>query len=334
MTKIRWGIVGAARVNERLIPAINQSELGELIAIGSRRRGAAKDCLLKHLPESEDKVSCFDGLDQVITHNNVDAIYIPLANEEHTEIALKAIREKKHVLIEKPMAIKSEEVKILIEEAAKNNVKIMEGFMYAFHPQFDRIMNTIKSNILGDISYAHSMFSFPIKPARFYRIDRSMENGGGALWDIGPYAIHTIRQCFKENPQRVKAIAKLNEHGADIATSGLIDFGNSKRATFDISFECTRRSEFEAFGALGRVKCPTVWQPDDKQAKIIINTESSGLTEEVVPAANHFVLEINHFNKVISSDIVPKLSNEDAFWNAKTLESIEESIKKDGWVNL
>ena len=334
MTKIRWGIVGAARVNERLIPAINQSELGELIAIGSRRRGAAKDCLLKHLPESEDKVSCFDGLDQVITHNNVDAIYIPLANEEHTEIALKAIREKKHVLIEKPMAIKSEEVKILIEEAAKNNVKIMEGFMYAFHPQFDRIMNTIKSNILGDISYAHSMFSFPIKPARFYRIDRSMENGGGALWDIGPYAIHTIRQCFKENPQRVKAIAKLNEHGADIATSGLIDFGNSKRATFDISFECTRRSEFEAFGALGRVKCPTVWQPDDKQAKIIINTESSGLTEEVVPAANHFVLEINHFNKVISSDIVPKLSNEDAFWNAKTLESIEQSIKKDGWIHL
>ena len=334
MTKIRWGIVGAARVNERLIPAINQSELGELIAIGSRRRGAAKDCLLRHLPESEDKVSCFDGLDQVITHNNVDVIYIPLANEEHTKIALKAIREKKHVLIEKPMAIKSEEVKILIEEAAKNNIKIMEGFMYAFHPQFDRIMNTIKSNILGDISYAHSMFSFPIKPARFYRIDRSMENGGGALWDIGPYAIHTIRQCFKENPQRVKAIAKLNEHGADIATSGLIDFGNSKRATFDISFECTRRSEFEAFGALGRVKCPTVWRPDDKQAKIIINTESSGLTEEVVPAANHFVLEINHFNKVISSDIVPKLSSEDAFWNAKILESIQQSIKEDSWVNL
>ena len=334
MTKIRWGIVGAARVNERLIPAINQSALGELIAIGSRRRGAAKDCLLKHLPESEDKVSCFDGLDQVITHNNVDAIYIPLANEEHTEIALKAIREKKHVLIEKPMAIKSEEVKILIEEAAKNNVKIMEGFMYAFHPQFDRIMNTIKSNILGDISYAHSMFSFPIKPARFYRIDRSMENGGGVLWDIGPYAIHTIRQCFKENPLRVKAIAKLNEHGADIATSGLIDFGNSKRATFDISFECTRRSEFEAFGALGRVKCPTVWQPEDKQAKIIINTESSGLTEEVVPAANHFAFEINHFNKVISSDIVPKLSSEDAFWNAKILESIQQSIKEDSWVNL
>ena len=334
MTKIRWGILGAARVNERLMPAIVNSALGELIAIGSRRPGASKECLLKHLPDYEDKVYCFDGFDQVINHKRVDAIYIPLANEEHTEVALKAIRAKKHVLIEKPMAIKSEEVETLIEEATKNNVKIMEGFMYAFHPQFDRIMSTIKSNILGDINYAHSMFSFPIQPARFYRINRSMENGGGALWDIGPYAIHTIRHCFKENPKRVKALAKLNEHGADISTSGLIDFGNDKRATFDISFECTRRSEFEAFGALGRVKCPIVWQPEDKQAKIIINTESSGLTEEVVPAANHFVLEINHFNKVVSSNIGLKLSNEDALWNSRTLKSIEQSIKADDWVNL
>ena len=334
MKKIRWGIVGAARVNERLMPAIVQSEFGELIAIGSRRSGAAKECLLKNLPEYEDKVLCFDGLDQVIQHDRIDVIYIPLANEEHTEIALKAIRAKKHVLIEKPMAIKSEEVKLLIKAALKNEVTIMEGFMYAFHPQFDRFKNILKSNILGEVNYAHSMFSFPIKPARFYRINRPMNNGGGALWDIGPYAIHTIRQCFRENPLRVKAIAKLNEHGADISTTGLIDFGDSKRATFDISFECTRRSEFEAFGPKGRIKCPAIWQPDNQQAKIIINTESSGLTEEVVPAANHFILEINHFNKVIRSGLSPKLSNDDAYWNAKTLESIEQSIQKDDWVSL
>jgi predicted dehydrogenase len=178
------------------------------------------------------------------------------------------------------------------------------------------------------------MFSFPIQPARFYRINRSMEKGGGALWDIGPYAIHTLRQCFKDNPVRVKAIAKLNEHSADISTTGLIDFGNNKRATFDISFECTRRSEFEAFGPQGRIKCPTVWQPEDKQAKIIINTESSGFTEEVVPAANQFILEINHFNKLIISNLTPKLCNEDALWNVKTLEGIQQSIQKNRWVNL
>ena len=65
-----------------------------------------------------------------------------------------------------------------------------------------------------------------------------------------------------------------------------------------------------------------------------MSTESSGLTEEAVPAANHFVLEVNHFNKVISSDMTPKLSNEDAIWNVKTLEGIQKSIQKDCWINI
>ena len=82
------------------------------------------------------------------------------------------------------------------------------------------------------------------------------------------------------------------------------------------------------------MKCPIVWQPENKQAKIIINTESSGLTEEVVPAANHFILEINHFNKVVSSDIPNKLSNKDALWNVKTLEAISKSIISDNWENI
>ena len=69
MKKIGWGILGAARVNERLMPAIVESGLGELIAIGSRRVGASKECLLKNLPDYEDKVSCFDGFDQVINHD-------------------------------------------------------------------------------------------------------------------------------------------------------------------------------------------------------------------------------------------------------------------------
>ena len=334
MAKVRWGILGAARVNERLLPAIANATNGELIAIGSRRPKAAKECLIKNTPELEDQVQCFDGLDSVINHERIDAVYIPMANEEHVEPALKCIRAKKHVLIEKPMALKVSDVEVLINEAKNHNVKIMEGFMYAFHPQFDRIKSMIQSNILGDINYAYSMFSFPIQPARFYRINRSMKHGGGALWDIGPYAIHTLRHCFKENPVRVYAQSKLNEHGADISTTGMIDFGDNKRATFDISFECTRRSEFEAFGPLGRVKCPLVWQPENIPAKIIYSTEKSGIQEEIVPTANHFELEIKHFNEVIQSNIEFKLSANDAIWNVKTLEGIQKSIKNNEWITL
>ena len=334
MKKIRWGILGAARVNEKLIPAITGSAQGELIAVGSRREHSAKESVLKFAPEQVENIECHKGFDSILNNREIDAIYIPLSNEEHTEVAIKAINNNKHVLIEKPMAIKSKEVELLVDSAKKNNVKIMEGFMYVFHPQFDRIQNIINSGILGGINYAHSMFSFPIQAARFYRINRSIANGGGALWDIGPYAIHTIRSCFKENPKRVYAQSKLNEHGADMSTTGMIDFGNDKKATFDISFECFRRSEFEVFGQSGRLKCPQVWQPDNLPAKIIYSTEKSGLTEEVVPAANHFDLEIKHFNNVILEHHNLKLDSEDAIWNSKTLEALQRSILTGEWITL
>ena len=334
MKKIRWGILGAARVNERLLPAIANSPFGDLFAIGSRRTNAANECLEKCQPNLKSKVETFNSLDEVIFHPDIDAIYIPLSNEEHTEPALKAINHKKHVLIEKPIALHSKEVKALQEAAEKNHVKVMEGFMYVFHPQFDRVKEIINSGLLGDVQYVHSMFSFPIQPARFYRINRSIENGGGALWDIGPYAIHTIRQCFEQNPLSIVAKSHLNEHGADLTTSGIIDFGNNRRAQFDISFECIRRSQFEIFGSKGKLMCHTVWQHENDEALLTLITDADGVKNEHIKKANHFTLEIDHFNQCIINNTAPKLSLNDALWNTKTLEAIQSSIKTKTWVHL
>ena len=334
MTKVNWGILGAARIVEKVLPIIANSINGELVAIGSRRKDAAESLINKVCPELINKVQAFIGFDSVINHPKINAIYIPLANEDHTPTALKAIRSKKHVLIEKPMAIKSSDVELLLSEAKKYDVKVMEGFMYAFHPQFERLLDIIKSNILGEINYAYSMFSFPIQPARHYRINRPIKLGGGALWDIGPYAIHALRQCFKETPMRVYAQSKLNKHGADLSTTGMIDFGQNKRATFDISFECTRRSEVEVFGPAGRAKIPTIWQPEDQKSKIVYATEKSGYHEEIIPMASHFEIEFKHFNESILKNTPPKLSSQDALWNVKTLEALQESIETKRWISL
>ena len=334
MKKVRWGILGAARVNERLLPAIANSPMGELVAIGSRRENAAAACIEKYQPTLKDKVQAFNSLDEVIHHPNIDAIYIPLANEEHTEPALKAIENKKHVLIEKPITLHANEVEAIQKAANQNHVKVMEGFMYVFHPQFDRIKEIINAGLLGEVQYVHSMFSFPIQPARFYRIDRSIENGGGALWDIGPYAIHTIRQSFKQNPLSVIAKSHFNEHGADLTTSGIIDFGLNRRAQFDISFECVRRSQFEIFGTKGKLMCHTVWQHENDEALLSLTTDLEGLKNEHIKKANHFELEINHFNQCIINDSPPKLSLDDALWNTRVLEAIQTSIKSNAWIKL
>ena len=211
----------------------------------------------------------------------------------------------------------------------------MEGFMYVFHPQFDFIQQMITAGKLGRIQYAHSMFSFPIQPARYYRINRSMKDGGGALWDIGPYAIHTLRQVMGGHIKQVNACAKMNTHQADMSASGILEFADQRRATFDISFECTRRSEFEIFGDKGRLKCHTVWQHEDDEAIISYELDGSALVVEKIAKGNHFDLEIDHFvDCILNNKESDKLSMDDAIHQAATMEAVYQSIQKGQWVSV
>ena len=334
MKTINWGILGAARVNQRLLPAIENNPHSKLIMLASRRDEAAQECINQH-SKYPSEVKASQDFDEVIQHPDINAIYIPLANEEHTEVALKAIRHKKHVLIEKPMALTKQEVESITQAAKDNHVVVMEGFMYVFHPQFDFIQQMIASGKLGRIQYAHSMFSFPIQPARYYRINRSIKDGGGALWDIGPYAIHTLRQVMGGHIKQVNASAKMNSHQADMSASGILEFTDQRRATFDISFECTRRSEFEIFGDKGRLKCHTVWQHEDDEAIISYELDGAAPVIEKIAKGNHFDLEIDHFvDCILNNKESDKLSMDDAIHQAAAMEAVYQSIQNRQWVSV
>ena len=160
--KLKWGILGAARVNERLLPAIIEAPNSQLVAIASRRAGAAKATLEKYAPCYPD-ISCYDDLDALINDPNVEAIYCPMANEEHAEWALKAINAGKHVLIEKPMATTLKDIDAIEAAEKKNKVKVMEGFMYRFHPQHKRVQEIVESGLIGDVLSVRASFSFLMK---------------------------------------------------------------------------------------------------------------------------------------------------------------------------
>lgn len=330
---LRWGILGAARVNERLLPAIVEAENAQLVAIASRRDGAAADTLAKYASQ-ETNVLALNDLDELLNNPDIDAVYLPMANEEHTEWALKAINKGKHVLIEKPMAINLEDI-VAIEAAAKqNNVTIMEGFMYVFHPQHDLVQQIIDSGAIGDVRTVRTCFSFPMKSARLYRINRDIKHGGGAMWDIGPYAIHTARKWFDTDPVATTAMAKFNSSGADVSLSGVLDYGDGKYAQFDISFERARRSEYEIIGTLGGIKCETVWQGDDCAPVISWWTDAGEKHNVESVTANHFVLEIEYFSECVLNGNVPVLSIEDAKVNCKVIEAALQSASTGKTVNI
>ena len=329
--KLKWGILGAARVNERLLPAILEAPNSQLVAIASRRAGAAAETLKKYAPCYADSVKCYDDLDALIQDKNVEAIYCPMANEEHAAWALKAIGAGKHILIEKPMALRVADIDAIEAAAKKNNVKVMEGFMYRFHPQHARVKEIVESGLIGDVLSARASYSFLMKQARMYRINRSMAGGGGAMWDIGPYAIHSLRWCFAKNgvpaePKSVIAHAKLNEHGADIVTSGVLDFGLDKEGRarfghFDISFERSRKSEYEIIGTKGWVKCHAAWVFASDVPVISWATEDGKYAEERFAPSNHFNLEIEHFSDCVLNNKSPYLTFEDAKANCTALQA-------------
>ena len=341
--KLKWGIMGAARVNERLLPAIIEAKNAQLVAIASRREGAAKATLEKYAP-NHTHIACYDALDSLLNDPAVQAVYCPMANNEHVKWALKAINAGKHVLIEKPMALTVKDIEAIETAAAKNGVKVMEGFMYRFHPQHARVQEIVESGLIGDVLSARASYSFLMKPARMYRIASGFKQGGGAMWDIGPYAVHTLRWCFAKNgipqePVSILAHAKFNEAGADIVTSGILDFGpdaegRARFGHFDVSFERSRQSEYEIIGTKGWVKCHAAWVFQNDVPVISWALEDGKYAEERFAPSNHFNLEIEHFSDCVLNNHLPLLDFADAKNNCTVIESILQSAASKCAVNL
>jgi predicted dehydrogenase len=323
-TKLRWGILGAARVNERLLPAIVEAYNSGLVAIASRRPGAAAETLQKYAPQQQG-VRTYDNLEALLDDAEVQAVYIPLANHEHAEWALRAIRRGKHVLIEKPMALTVADIEAIEAAATEHKVTVMEGFMYRFHPQHARVKEIIDSGIIGEVRFVRASYSFLMRPARMYRLAEDVSRGGGAMWDIGPYAVNSSRMWFDEDPVAVTAISRNVESGADATTSGVIDFGHGKHARFDVSFECSRQSEYTVTGTKGGVKCHAAWQlPGDVPVVSWWTDDGQGTTERL-PVANHFNLEIEHFSDCVLNGKAPALTFADAKANCRTIVAALQS---------
>jgi D-xylose 1-dehydrogenase (NADP+, D-xylono-1,5-lactone-forming) len=331
--KLRWGILGAARVNERLLPAILQAPNSELIAIASRRPGAAAETLAKYAP-CYPGIHAYDDMDALLTNPDVQAVYLPMANGEHAEWALRAIAHGKHVLCEKPMALTVADIDAIETAARQHKVTVMEGFMYRFHPQHARVRELLNSGLIGDIRSVRASFSFMMRPARMYRLAEDVNHGGGAMWDIGCYAIHSLRMFFDQPPLAVTAITKYVESGADIASSGILDYGEGKFAQFDFSFERARRCEYEIVGTQGGLKCHVVWQLPGDVPVISWWTEDGRQAEERLPASNHFNLEIEHFSDCVLNNKAPQLSLDDARENCQVIVAALESAATGQVVKL
>ena len=198
--KVKWGILSAASIaRRRAVPGMLQCELAEVVAVASRSLEKAQEFAREFaIPKA------YGSYEELIDDQQIEVIYNPLPNHLHVDWSIRAAGRGKHVLCEKPVARTVAEARRLLEARDKYRVKVGEAFMVRSHPQWLRAQELVRGGRIGKLRSAVCLFSyFNVNPEN---VRNSAELAGGALMDIGCYAISLSRWLFEGQPRRVLGI--------------------------------------------------------------------------------------------------------------------------------
>src|SRR4051794_3172064 len=273
--KLRWGILGVAKINERLLPAFAKATNVDLVGIASRSRAKAEDAARQAgIPKA------FGSYEALLDDPDIDAVYNPLPNTLHDEWTRKAAERGKHVLCEKPLTPTAKEAEALVAFCQAKKIKLMDGFMWPHHPRTHAIKDLLQSGELGRVERVTSAFTFhlPMDPSNI-RLQEAM--AGGGLLDVGCYPVYGIRWAFGVEPVRVFAAARF-QYGVDVAMSATLWFADGRMASFDCGFANTFRQWMEIVCERGTINVPDMWLP--KKATYTVQHDESADTQEYVVA--------------------------------------------------
>lgn len=329
MDSVRWGVLGTARIARvHVIPALQRAEHAQVTAIASRRLEVATG-----VAQSLGIPRAFGSYQELLEDPDIDAVYIPLPNDQHVPWSLRALAAGKHVLCEKPLALTASEAQSLVDGAKQHaNLKIMEAFMYRFHPQWQRAKEMVRHGAVGELRTMQSFFSYSnTDPSN---IRNQAEHGGGWLMDIGCYNISFSRFIFDQEPARVCGSVEYDPaFGTDRLVSGMLEFA-SGTATFTCSTQLSAYQRVHIFGTSGRIEIEIPCNaPADRPCRLW--HEHNGLADEITfEATNQYTLQCEAFSLAILHDTPVPTPLEDGVANMRVIEAILRSARERRWVEL
>ncbi|MDZ7335004.1 MAG: Gfo/Idh/MocA family oxidoreductase [candidate division KSB1 bacterium] len=328
MKKVRWGVLGAAKIAlQKVIPAMQASRYCEVIAIGSRSLEKAQKAAARlGIPLS------FGSYEELLARDDIDAVYIPLPNHLHVPWSIRALRAGKHVLCEKPIALSALEAKELLIEAQRYpQHKIMEAFMYRFHPQWQRAKQLVENGEIGELRTIHSFFSY-------YNVDvtnirNQAEIGGGGLMDIGCYGISLSRFIFAAEPLRVCGIMEFDpQFQVDRLTSAILEFPQGI-ASLTCATQLIPYQRVNIFGTKGRIEIEIPFNaPPDRPCKIWLQIGNE-LKEILFPIADQYTIQGDLFSLAILNNTVVPTPLADAVANMQVLDAVRQSAQEKIWID-
>ena len=292
---MRWGILGAANFARKTMgPAIHAARGAELAALATTSSEKAEafrafaPCLKVH-----------DSYDALLNDESIEAIYVPLPNHLHVEWTVKALNAGKHVLCEKPMALRESDFDDLMTARDTSGKLAAEAFMIVHHPQFERARELVQGGAIGRLRFVDTVFSYYNSDTA--NIRNRADAGGGGLYDIGVYTFGSVRFVTGAEPLRIREARIDLENGVDVFAQVSADFDDFSYAA-TVSMRMASRQFITFQGEEGHLTLTAPFNANLYDvAQLTLETKDGRRCSERWPATNHYVLQVEAFEKSASA---------------------------------
>jgi len=200
MATFRWGMVGASGWADHTFgPAVERARGNALVAVLGSSAASAEAYAAKHAD-----VAPYHDLRAFLAHPELDAVWVASPPDLHKQHAIAALDAGKHVLCEKPMAVKPLDCKAMVRAAASAGRELRIGFNNRSHPELQKLAKAVAAGRFGDILSARVQVYYPYpSPPPKWRQNRQ-RSGGWAIGDIGTHVLDILRWLMHSDAKQVR----------------------------------------------------------------------------------------------------------------------------------
>lgn len=327
---LRWGIIGTGSIAHIFARGIVESKTGTLVAVGSRTQEAADT-----FGETWNVPRRYGSYEALLADNDVQAVYISTPHPLHAEWTIKAADAGKHILCEKPLALNHAEAMAMVEAAQRNDVFLMEAFMYRCHSQTTRLVELLRSGVIGQVRVIQATFSFNSGDRPESRLLKNALGGGGIL-DVGCYCASIARlvagvangQSFIE-PAQVTGAAHIGNTGVDEYATASLLFPGDIIANLFTGVRVNAGSEVRIFGSEGSIFVPSPFTPrSGEKTALLVKRDDQQETQEIFVESDTglYALEADTVAQYLDERQSPAMNWQDTLGNMQTLDRWRAAI--------
>jgi D-xylose 1-dehydrogenase (NADP+, D-xylono-1,5-lactone-forming) len=320
---VSWGFLSTANINDKLLAGAAESDRVDVIAVASRDAARAEAYTRERGIER-----AHGSYEELLADPDVEAVYISLPNSMHVEWSIRALEAGKHVLCEKPLSRRPEDVEQAFDVAEQSDRLLMEAFMYRHNPQAAKLKELVGEGAIGRLRLVRAAFSFPLADAENVRLDASLDGGG--LMDVGCYCISGARLLGGE-PERVYGEQVLSGSGVDELFIGTMRLPGDVLVQFDSGLVLPERDELEAIGEDGSLLLDDPWHC---HRPVIELRTADGVEEIALEPVDSYRLQLENVSDAIRGEAEPLLGREDALGQARAIDALYRSAAEGRPVSL